>query len=73
MPTWGSRQGVRSAKIPGFDFTAPIQCDILNSNSHLGPGNKQSFRVHRGTTQQLIMAEANSTYKLKFMHLVIRY
>ena len=56
-----------------FDFTAPIQCDFLNSNAHLGPGNKLSFRLHRGTDEQLIMAEATATYKLKFTHLVLLY
>ena len=56
-----------------FDFTAPIQCDFLNSNAHLGPGNKLSFRLHRGTNEQLIMAQANADYKLKLDHLVILY
>lgn len=56
-----------------FDFTAPIQCDFLNSNSHLGPGNKLSFRFHRATDSQLIMAEKGATYKFKLVQLVILY
>ena len=56
-----------------FDFTAPIQCDFLNSNAHLGPGNKLSFRLHRGTDAQLIMAEASASYKIKLTQLVILY
>lgn len=54
-----------------FAFSAPIMCDILNSNNYLGPGNKLSIRLVRASDEQILMAQDTATYKLKIVDIFV--